>query len=158
MRNSTSILVLSLVALLALPLSASADEERLENEAGLGVASAAASLIYSPAKLIYAGGGGLVAGMAYVASGGDASVAGPILDASLRGDYVLTPDHLLGQRGIEFVGRAPEARLLRQQSEAWEDVNTEIEEEEAPSHKSGDEYGPWRSPEEEGRDSAWVNQ
>ena len=139
--------------------AANAEDTRMRNEAGLGAASAAASLIYGPAKLIYAGGGGLVAGMAYVVSGGDSQVAKPILDASMRGDYVLTPNHLRGERPIEFVGRNPEARELREQSEAWEDVNSETFEDPATYQTEEDEdFGPWQSPEDEGTDAAWVNQ
>ncbi len=138
--------------------AANAEEERVRSEAGIGAASAAASLIYGPAKLIYAGGGGLVAGMAYIVSGGDSEVAKPILDASMRGDYVLTPDHLRGGRQIEFVGRNPEARELREQSEAWKDVNSETSEAPASYQTEEDEYGPWQSPEDEGTDAAWVQQ
>ena len=136
--------------------TAHAEGERVRNEAGMGAASAAATLIYGPAKLIYAGGGGLVAGMAYVVSGGDKQVSKPILDAAMRGDYVVTPDHLNGSRPIEFVGRNPEARELREQTEAWEDVNSETEGEEPPYQSEDEEYGPWQSPEDEGKDSAWV--
>ncbi len=144
------------VALLA-GSSAQAEEERVGSEAGMGAASAAATLLYGPAKLIYAGGGGLVAGMAYVVSGGDKQVSKPILDASMRGDYVVTPEHLNGTRQIEFVGRNPEARELREQTEAWEDVNSETEAE-MPTYQSEDEeYGPWQAPEGEGKDSAWES-
>jgi hypothetical protein len=138
--------------------AAQAGGERVRSEAGLGAASVAASLIYGPAKLIYAGGGGLIAGMAYLVSGGDTQVAKPILDASMRGDYVVTPAHLNGSRSIEFVGRDPEARELRAQSEAWEDANSETAGEPgAYPPKDDDEYGPWQSPEDGGRDSAWVD-
>lgn len=143
-------------SVLLLASAAGAEDEPVRNEAGMGAASAAASLLYGPAKLIYAGGGGLVAGMAYVVSGGDKQVAKPILDASMRGDYVVTPEILSGGRQIEFVGRNPEARELRDQTEAWEDVNSETPGE-APAYQSEDEeYGPWQSPEDEGKDSAWV--
>ncbi len=136
--------------------AAHAEGERVGSEAGMGAASAGLSLLYGPAKLIYAGGGGLVAGMAYVVSGGDKQVSKPILDAAMRGDYVVTPEHLNGTRQIEFVGRNPEARELREQTEAWEDVNSETEGE-PPAYQSEDEeYGPWQSPEDEGKDSAWV--
>lgn len=136
----------------AMAESIDGSDERLENEAGMGVASAAASLLYGPAKLIYAGGGGLVAGMAYLVSAGDSDVTMPILNASMRGDYVLTPSHLQGREPIEFVGRNPEARDLQDQSSAWENANQQtlpmVDEtvEVDPTYQTEDEFGPWERP------------
>lgn len=84
-----------------------------EGEAGLGVAAGLISLFYAPAKVLYAAGGGLVAGLAYVVSAGDMQVVDPILTPALRGDYVVTPAHLRGERQLEFIGREPEDRALR---------------------------------------------
>lgn len=103
---------LALVAALLAPPAAHA--ESAGREFGIGATCALGNLIYGPAKLLYAAGGALVAGAAYAFSGGDVDVAGPILDASVRGDYVLLPDHLRGRRDLVFVGRNPEhERLLR---------------------------------------------
>ena len=63
------------------------------------------NFVYMPAKLTYALAGLVVTGAAYALSGGDRDVAGPILDAALRGDYVVTPDHLRGREDLEFIGR-----------------------------------------------------
>lgn len=90
-----------------------AEDGGREGEAGLGVAAGLISVLYAPAKVLYAAGGGLVAGMAYVLSAGDQDVTEPILTPSLRGDYVVTPAHLRGERQLEFIGREPEARALR---------------------------------------------
>lgn len=83
-----------------------------ENDTGMDVAAGLASVVYAPAKVAYAIGGSVVAGLAYAASAGDRDVAEPILDASLRGDYLVTPSHLTGERKLEFVGRRPEDRAL----------------------------------------------
>lgn len=83
-----------------------------EGEAGLGVAAGLISVVYAPAKILYAAGGGLVAGLAYVLSAGDQQVTEPILTPSLRGDYVVTPAHLRGERPLEFIGREPEDKAL----------------------------------------------
>ena len=88
-----------------------------EGEAGLGVAAGLISLLYAPAKVLYAAGGGLVAGLAYVVSAGDQQIVDPILTPALRGDYVITPAHLRGERPLEFIGREPEDRALRDKSE-----------------------------------------
>ena len=76
-------------------------------EYGRGAACALGNLIYGPLKLLYASGGALVASVAYAFSAGDADVARPIADAALRGDYVITPDHLQRRKPLEFIGRLP---------------------------------------------------
>jgi hypothetical protein len=86
-------------------------------EYGIGAACVFANLVYAPAKFLYATGGALVAGAAYAFSGGDLDVARPIVDASLRGDYVITPEHLRGERPVEFVGRSPAQRAM--QRDPW---------------------------------------
>lgn len=83
--------------------------QTVDGEAGLGIAAGVVSLVYTPAKVLYALGGGAVAGMAYLASAGDQDVTEPILTPSLRGDYVVTPEHLKGERSLEFFGRNPHA-------------------------------------------------
>ena len=80
-------------------------------EFAIGASCALTNLFYGPAKVFYALGGGLVATVAYAFSGGDMEVARPIVDAALRGDYVLTPDHFRGTRQWEFVGRPPAGAL-----------------------------------------------
>ena len=60
-------------------------QRNLPGEAGLGVASVAASLLYAPAKLVFAGGGGVVAGAAYLYTGGDGDTARKILESAMRG-------------------------------------------------------------------------
>lgn len=143
---------------LTLTTAAWANEEEMKKEAGLGAVSAATSLVYGPVKLAYALGGGLVAGMAWAASGGDAEVAKPILDASMRGDYVVTPDILRGERNIQFVGRAPEQATLGETTTLTEETWTASELEEDPAYS--DDYGPWQEPappaSEQSTDSAWA--
>jgi hypothetical protein len=78
-----------------------------EGEAGLGIAAGLASVVYAPAKVLYAAGGGLVAGLAYVFSAGDKEITEPILTPALRGDYVVTPAHLRGEKQLDFIGREP---------------------------------------------------
>jgi hypothetical protein len=82
-----------------------------EGELGLGVAAGLASFLYAPAKMLYAGGAGLVAGLAYVFSAGDKAITEPILTPALRGDYVVTPSHLRGEKPLEFIGREPSDRV-----------------------------------------------
>ena len=88
------------------PLSASA-EDSIPKNAGVGVGSAFASLVYAPVKLTYAIGGLIVGGLAWAFSGGDNDVAMVVLTPSVLGDYVITPQHLTGQDSVEFFGRDP---------------------------------------------------
>jgi hypothetical protein len=80
----------------------------MSKQAGLGFGSAIGSLIYAPVKLCYAIGGLVVGGLAWAFSGGDNEVASVVLTPSILGDYVLTPEHLRGEKPIEFFGRDPD--------------------------------------------------
>lgn len=101
------------------PTAAAAEgDDTTGNEALVGAGAAVATLVYGPAKLAYAAGGGLVSGLAWVWSGGDDEVVRPILNSSLRGDYVVTPAHLRGERQIEFIGRTPAQRAAQREIES----------------------------------------
>jgi hypothetical protein len=122
-RSSACVAVATLGFVMSLPATPAAAQSETqtedagrEGEAGLGVAAGLISVVYAPAKVLYAAGGGLVAGLAYVLSAGDREVTEPILTPSLRGDYVVTPAHLRGERQLEFIGREPEDRALRDES------------------------------------------
>lgn len=97
---------LGLAAACALaPASALAEETDTPEGAGMGAASMFATLLYGPAKLVYATTGSIVAGLAYGLTGGNADVAMPIFESSVYGDYYVTPDQLRGEKSLEFVGR-----------------------------------------------------
>jgi hypothetical protein len=74
------------------------------------MAAAITTLVYSPLKLLYAVGGPPASGLAWIFSGGDSTVAKTVMTRSVRGTYVITPEHLQGREQLEFVGRAPEYR------------------------------------------------
>ena len=59
---------------------------------------------YLPAKLVYAGLGGITGTLAYLVTGGDTDTATTIWDASCRGTYIVTPEMLEGKRPIHFSG------------------------------------------------------
>jgi len=105
------------VALAAPPARA----ESAFREAALGMGSALADLVYGPVKTVYALGGATVAGFAWLFSGGDIEVVRPIVDASVRGDYLITPSHLTGERPLEFIGRSPEQRRLEKEARSSRD-------------------------------------
>jgi hypothetical protein len=78
------------------------------SQAGLGLGSIAASLLYTPAKLLYAGSGAVIGVGAFAASGGRKDVFWEIVNPSVGGDYVVTPEHLLRERRLAFMGDLPD--------------------------------------------------
>lgn len=115
-RVGVGILALG-IALAAAPVTAeqivSEETKETASQGGMGAAAGLTSVVYAPVKVAYAAGGSIVAGLAYVLSGGDKDVAKPIFDASVRGDYVVTPEHMSGERELEFVGRSRADESLR---------------------------------------------
>ncbi len=99
-------------ALAVVPSVSLADSDPTDaaREGGVGVAAALTTLIYGPLKVVYAVGGATIAGLAWGFSGGDTDVAATVLTRSVRGTYVITPDTIMGEEEIEFVGRSPEYR------------------------------------------------
>jgi hypothetical protein len=98
--------VILVIGLSAAPARAITEESKqTATDGAVGAAAGLSSVVYAPLKVAYAAGGSIVAGLAYVLSGGDGAVAKPIIDASVRGDYVVTPANLRGEKPLEFIGR-----------------------------------------------------
>ena len=76
------------------------------SSAGMQAAAAVSTILYLPLKAAFAIGGGIVGGLAYVFSGGNEQAAKSIWNTSLYGTYIITPDHLQGNRPIRFLGVA----------------------------------------------------
>ncbi len=72
--------------------------------AGMQAASAVATILYFPFKAAFAIGGGIVGGLAYVFSGGSDTTAKNIWTTSMYGTYIITPEHLTGDRAVRFLG------------------------------------------------------
>lgn len=105
------LIIFAFLSLLAVPMGLAQepeyqDEGSTASEAGLGVGSGLLSLVYFPAKLAFALGGGLVGGLAYLFSGLDDQPAQKIWTTSLYGTYLITPDHLKGNKAVRFLGVA----------------------------------------------------
>jgi hypothetical protein len=103
-------LLACILAIAIVPGAAYASEDGLTNEAGVGTAAALCTLLYGPAKIVYAGLGLIFGGVAWGLSGGDSDVMMAIVTPAVRGDYVVTPDNLRGEQSLEFLGRDPEYR------------------------------------------------
>jgi hypothetical protein len=73
-------------------------------DVGVGMACALGNLLYGPAKILVAGLGTVTAGLGYAVTGGDTDVASKIFDSSVMGNYVIEPDHILGEKTLAFIG------------------------------------------------------
>jgi hypothetical protein len=102
--------LLACVVMLALAPQVARADDSMESEAGLGAASAVCSLFYGPVKVVYALSGLIFGGLAWGLSGGDSDVLRAVVTPSVRGDYVITPALLRGERPLEFFGKDPEYR------------------------------------------------
>lgn len=108
--------LLACVLAVTLAPGVAAAEESMSKEAGMGALAALSSLIYGPAKLIYATCGLVFGGVAWGLSGGDSEVLARVVTPAVRGDYVVTPAHLRMERTIEFYGQDPAYRTDRSQT------------------------------------------
>ena len=106
-------LLAGVLAFYLAPGVATADEESISNEAGIGALSAVSSLIYGPVKIVYAATGLLIGGVAWGLSGGDSDVLTAVVTPAVRGDYVVTPAHVRFERSLEFFGQDPAYRVSR---------------------------------------------
>ena len=99
---------LLLVLALAVSTSVRAEEKQERNlgaHYGLGVGAAICSIVYGPVKIVYATLGSITSGFAWVFTGGRTDIAREIITASVRGDYVVTPENLTFNEPLVFTGR-----------------------------------------------------
>ena len=96
------------VAVVGSPLAARAEdapERNIMMQYGLGVGSVLCSLVYGPAKVVYATLGSFTGGLAFLLTGGRTDVPREIIQPAIRGDYIVTPEHLTFNQPLEFVGK-----------------------------------------------------
>ena len=99
----------SLVATPAWSQTSSADTQQgTPSGAGMQASAALSTILYFPFKAAFAIGGGLVGGLAYLFSGLNEQTAKSIWVPSMYGTYVITPEHLTGDRSVRFLGVAAE--------------------------------------------------
>ena len=89
--------------------SEAARAESYGAQAGWGLAAVAATLLYAPVKIVYAGVGGMIGGIAFVLTGGNGEVFNRICSPAVGGTYLLTPAMLRGDEPIFFAGESYEA-------------------------------------------------
>ena len=94
------------VAAIANP--ASAEEQSTASPQGVGIQAASWLLTvpYGAVKSVYALSGGMVGGLAWVATGGKLESAKGVWVPSMTGDYIVQPENLTGEKRLQFVGQA----------------------------------------------------
>ncbi len=124
MSKITALARLSVGAALVAALAASPDVARADDyasDAGYGLLATLTNVVYMPTKILYAAAGGLVGGLAYIASAGDIETAQGVWSPTVGGDYVLTGRMLRGDDPIFFVGptHRRERAVVADESLGW---------------------------------------
>jgi hypothetical protein len=101
------------------------------NWSGAGYAALAvgANIFYIPAKLVYAGLGGLVGAGTWAVTAGNTQVANTVWRSALGGDYVVTPEMIQGKERLNFSGpteTAPETGTASSASSAPEPAGSSV--------------------------------
>ena len=109
----------------AQPAAAPSPEVATRQNLGYGFGSVVASIFYSPVKVTYAGLGLLTGGVGYLLTAGRADVANDIIFPAVRGDYLITPNHLKGEEPVVFIGSQPPAEPAPAQEGAAASTPTE---------------------------------
>lgn len=87
----------------------SEDPQGTPKGAGMQAASFLLTIPYGVAKSVFALSGGIVGGLTYVFTGLDTEAAKKVWHTSMYGTYVLTPEHLRGEKPVRFLGVPDEA-------------------------------------------------
>ena len=97
-----------LLALITAPSASRADEnESSFSRFSWGLGAGICTLVYTPLKVAYAATTIPIGGLVWLWSVGDAEIAARVISRGTTGDFVLTPEHLKGERPLVFVGDPP---------------------------------------------------
>jgi hypothetical protein len=83
----------------------SAKHSREEHHSPMAYAGTVlANVVYFPAKVLFAAGGAVASGVTYVATLGRPRPTDEIWNASVKGNYVMTPRMIEGKAPVHFIG------------------------------------------------------
>jgi hypothetical protein len=86
-------------------VATSVNESREEHHSPMTYAGTVlANVVYFPAKVLFAGAGAATSGVSYVVTLGEPQPTNQIWNASVKGNYVVTPDMIDGKAPVHFVG------------------------------------------------------
>lgn len=109
LRNVSILMLLVFCMFIMVPVGLAQEAEPIEeggtaNEAALGVGSFLLTIPYGATKIAFAIVGGVVGGLAWVCTGGDNETAKSVWTTSAYGTYIVTPEHLKGNKPVRFLG------------------------------------------------------
>lgn len=101
------LIALLLIQSLVLPVAQAQETERTgTSDLVTGAACFILTPVYGAFKLAFAGAGAIVGGLTWAFTGGDRDAAQRVWDTSLKGTYIITPDHLAGKQAVRFIGES----------------------------------------------------
>ena len=110
-KTISALIILSIYVIMTIPAvhaeDASGDSGGADftvSDTGMEAASALATVVYFPAKAIFALGGGVVGGLTYAFTGGNEEAANKVWHTSMEGDYMIEPENLTGKEPVNFIG------------------------------------------------------
>lgn len=85
-------------------------EQGTASGAGLQVASLLVTIPYFAVKGAFAIIGAIGGGITYALSGGNSEAAKAVWTTTMYGTYIITPDHLTGDKPVRFLGVSEESK------------------------------------------------
>ena len=95
---------LLLGALLLAPAPALAHPHGAASQYVTGTASFVLGTVYGATKVAFATGGIVVGGLTWLFTAGNTRAARGVWETTMKGTYVLTPEHLRGEEELRFFG------------------------------------------------------
>jgi hypothetical protein len=108
--RTTTLAALALAGVLLAPPTAHAEAEDSGplSKFFFGITAAVCTLVYTPLKITYAVTSIPMSGLVYMWSVGNTEMTERVLRSGTQGNWMVTPEHLRGQRSLTFVGDANE--------------------------------------------------
>ena len=101
---TVSVIIIALLTSMTQVQAAGEEQSTGTSDLVTGAACFIITPVYGAFKLAFAGLGAIVGGATWMFTGGDEKAAQKVWDSSLKGTYIITPDHLAGKKPVEFVG------------------------------------------------------
>jgi Mn2+/Fe2+ NRAMP family transporter len=108
----TALIILCIFVIMTVPAVHAEDASDAESaesaesavsDTGMEVTAALATIVYFPVKAVFSLTGGIVGGLTYWFSGGNAKATKKVWHASMEGDYMVEPENLTGEKPLNFI-------------------------------------------------------
>lgn len=108
LRRLASLLLVALLLGAPAPARAESEDSSPITKFFFGLSAAVCTLVYTPLKIGYAITSIPMSGLVYMWSVGNTEMSERVIRSGTQGNWVVTPEHLRGQRHLDFVGAANE--------------------------------------------------